>query len=81
MIDNIVVDKEDENSFNFENFELVIHSSGNYILNDSGYFLIEGIQSFKQSDSEYIIVNEDKDSYVISKEEFEQIKDILIKYA
>ena len=60
MIDNIVVDKEDENSFNFKGFELVIHSTGNYILSHTGYFTVEGLHSFKQKDSEYIITNEDK---------------------
>jgi hypothetical protein len=83
MIDSIQVDT-DENVFYFDTFELVFHTSGNYLLCDEGYFGIDGLENFIKSDKDdfdgYLLINEFDKKY-ITVEDFEKIKELYIKYA
>jgi hypothetical protein len=79
MIDNIEVSEKEESLFQFDNFEFVLHGNDCYILSDDGYFIIEGLQSFKKMDElTYIIINEEGDKMLISEEDFEKIKEIYL---
>jgi hypothetical protein len=82
MITQIDVSQMDESVFTFDNFEFVLYSDSSYILSDEGYFLIEGLQSFKKIDDiTYILINEEGDKMIISEQDFEKIKDIYLKFA
>lgn len=80
MITSIDIDNKEENVYTFKDFELVIHEEISYILCDSGYFTIEGLESFKKADeNQYIIFNDDNDKFLISEEDFEKVKAIYLK--
>jgi hypothetical protein len=81
MLDKIEVSEQDELVFEFDNFELTVYNNEGYILSDTGYFPIEGLQSFKKMDeTNYSITNEDSDKMIISEEDFEKIKEIYLKH-
>lgn len=81
MLDKIDVAEQDELVFEFDSFELTVYNNEGYILSDTGYFPIEGLQSFKKmGDINYIIINEDGDRMVISEQDFEKIKGIYLKH-
>lgn len=73
------ISPEDENVFEFDTFELVLHSSGNYLLCDEGYFAIEGLESFKPFDADFVVVN-DESKFFITAEDFEKVKEIYLKF-
>jgi len=74
------IDDTFEQVFEFETFEIVLSKNGNYLLCDAGFFPIEGLESFKLISEQYIILNTDGDTFFISEEEFEKIKEIYIKH-
>lgn len=80
MLDKIEISEQDEHVFEFNNFEVTVYKNEMYILSDEGYFSIEGLQTFKKVDDNYIIINEDRDKMIISDEDFEKIKEIYLKY-
>lgn len=80
MIDQIIVNDKDELCFNFDNFEFILFDIDNYILCDSGYFVVEGLQSFLPHEEGYIIHNEEGDTFIITEEQFEQVKEIIITH-
>jgi len=76
------VEDEEENVFEFDNFELVLHSSGSYLLCEEGFFSVDGLDSFKPFDDQYVIVNtEDNSKFFLTAEDFEKIKEIWMKHA
>ena len=81
MLDKIEVSEKDDAVFQFDDFEFVIHESGSYILSDSGYFIINGLDSFKKMDDDfYIILDEEDDKMLIKQEDFEKIKEIYLTF-
>jgi hypothetical protein len=80
MVLNLQIADDEEHVFEFDNFELVLHSSGNYILSEEGVFTLEGLQSFLEFNSEYVVVNEN-DKLFISAEDFKKVKEIYLKFA
>ena len=80
MIDKVEVSEHDEQVFKFDSFEFVLHKEVSYILSDSGYFIIDGLNSFKFVDDIIYIINEDQDKFIITEEDFQKIQDIYIKF-
>jgi hypothetical protein len=77
---NIEIDENDEFVYEFpeSDFELVLHSSGDYLLCENGYFPVNGLGSFKPFDNQYVILNEDS-KFFITEEDFEKIKQIYLQ--
>lgn len=78
---NLAIEQDDEDVYEFHSFELVMHSSGNYLICEEGYFVVNGLGSFKPFDDQYVIINDQDDKFFITQDEFEQVKGIYLKYA
>jgi hypothetical protein len=74
-LQTIAIDSEDEQVFEINEFELVLHSTGDYILCEDGYFALNGLESFKPFNDQFVIINsEDNSKFFLTAEEFELVK-------
>ena len=80
MIYEIIVNDKDELCFNFDNFEFILFGDNNYLLCDEGYFVVEGLQSFHQLENGWSIRNEERDEFILTDEQFELVKEIILKH-
>lgn len=80
MIDEIIVNDKDELCFYFDNFEFILFGDNNYLLCDEGYFVVEGLQSFHQLENGWSIRNEERDEFILTDEQFELVKEIILKH-
>jgi len=71
----------EEKIFEFDTFELALHPSGNYILCEEGYFAVDGLESFKPFNDQFVIINEENEKFFIDSNEFEKIKKLYTEHA
>lgn len=57
--------------------ELVVHGKEKYIMNKDGYFPIFSDKSFIEKENNFVLTNEDGDVFMLSKDNFEAIKNLL----
>lgn len=64
-------------SFIKQDVELVVHGKEKYIMTPDAYFPINSDKAFIENNDKFILKNEDNDVFILSKEHFETIKNLL----
>jgi hypothetical protein len=78
MIDKIDISNIDEESYQLnDNIEILFNEEGFFIFSSSGLFSMENFKNCtKNSQNQYILINEDKDTLKLESTDYEVIMEL-----